>query len=470
MKVQIIFLTTTNFILKLCTAKNNTSIQNDEIKLREYLFKNYIKDVRPVSNYTKRMLLTIDVEFLKVISIDERKQLINLKLWLRMKWINDLLTWDPQEWGGIDVLKVNPTLVWKPDIVLYSLGNSDSHDIMYHQRDLLHLNSDGHCYWIIRLITVTSCLLDVKYFPFDRQTCTLKFGSWAYSTPELHLIQGVEPFTTTSYINSSEWDLHNIKQEVKVEMFKAPYSSLSIEYSLERKPLYYLFNVLVPCIILMIIILVSFYLPPGSGERVGVTITVILAFTVFLQLVQGSLPTTSTSVPLLSVFYIIVMAESGCSLLTTCVVLIVYHRGTAKGVTRLPDWVRKYFLGNKFDEVSKYTFRNKYSLECVGKVNQICMPMSFRSSNGNNVSNAEERMESINLSSKSITEELLKEVKVITSMIHEQNRQDEIEEEWHRLSFILDKIFFWIFLIIFLITPLCILVPASCGSPVVEAE
>ena len=466
MNVQIIFLTTTTFILKLYTAKA-ILIQNDEIKLRQYLFENDTKDVRPVSNYTKRMLLTMDVEFLKVISVDERKQLIKLKLWLRMNWTNELLTWDTQEWGGIDVLKVDPTLVWKPDIILYNNCNSESRDTTDHQRDLLHLNSDGHCYWVTRLITVTSCQLDVKYFPFDYQTCTLKFGSWAYSTPELHLIQGVEPFTTKYYTNSSEWDLHNIKQEVKAEMFKAAYTTLSIEYSLARKPLYYLFNVLVPCIILMGIILLSFSLPPGSGERVGITITILLAFTVFLHLVQGSLPTTSTSIPLLSIFYMIVMAESGCSLLTTCVVLIVYHRGTTKGVTRLPDWVRKHFLGNKFDEVSKYTFRNKYSLECIEKVDQICMPMSFRSSNGNKVSNAQEDLGSINLSS-IYPEEMLKEVKVITSMIHEQNRQDEIEEEWHRLSLTLDKIFFWIFLIIFIITSLCILVPASYGSPAVE--
>ena len=162
------------------------------------------------------------------------------------------------------------------------------------------------------------------------------------------------------------------------------------------------------------------------------------------------------------------MAESGCSLLTTCVVLIVYHRGTAKGVTPLPDWVRKYFLGNKLTDVNKYTFRNKCSLECIEKVNQMCTTTSYHSYNGNKVSNTQEDLGSIHLSSKSITEELLKEVKVITSMIHEQNRQDEIEEEWHRLSLILDKIFFWIFLISFIITSLCILVPASYGSPAVE--
>ena len=31
----------------------------------------------------------------------------------------------------------------------------------------------------------STCRLDVTYFPFDEQFCTLKFGSWAYSGAQL---------------------------------------------------------------------------------------------------------------------------------------------------------------------------------------------------------------------------------------------------------------------------------------------
>ena len=40
-------------------------------------------------------------------------------------------------------------------------------------------------------------------------------------------------------------------------------------FTLQRKPLYYVHNLIVPCIIQMIIILFTFFLPPESGERIG---------------------------------------------------------------------------------------------------------------------------------------------------------------------------------------------------------
>ena len=49
--------------------------------------------------------------------------------------------------------------------------------------------------------------------------------------------------------------------------------------------------------------LLSFYLPPDCGERLGLVITNLLALTVFLLLVAEIIPATSDVVPLVSVFF-----------------------------------------------------------------------------------------------------------------------------------------------------------------------
>ena len=36
------------------------------------------------------------------------------------KWRNLLLTWDPERYGGIKRVRINPSLIWIPDIVLYN--------------------------------------------------------------------------------------------------------------------------------------------------------------------------------------------------------------------------------------------------------------------------------------------------------------------------------------------------------------
>ncbi len=43
------------------------------------------------------------------------------------------------------------------------------------------LSYDGMVFWEPPVIVKSYCDINVKYFPFDEQTCHLKFGTWSYN-------------------------------------------------------------------------------------------------------------------------------------------------------------------------------------------------------------------------------------------------------------------------------------------------
>ena len=63
--------------------------------------------------------------------------------------------------------------------------------------------------------------------------------------------------------------------------------------------MYYILNILCPCIWLNILSLLAFCLPPDAGEKITLGITVLLSYSVFMLLVAESMPPTSEFVPLI---------------------------------------------------------------------------------------------------------------------------------------------------------------------------
>ena len=68
---------------------------------------------------------------------------------------------------------------------------------------------------------------------------------------------------------------------------------------MRRKPLYYVMNIMLPCLMLSLLDLLVFCLPPESGEKVSLGITVLLSFSVFLLVIADNVPQTSETAPLL---------------------------------------------------------------------------------------------------------------------------------------------------------------------------
>ena len=77
-----------------------------------------------------------------------------------------------------------------------------------------------------------------------------------------------------------------------------PYPDITFTLHLKRRASFYIFNLLIPCMMISFLAPLGFYLPADSGEKVSLGVTVLLALTVFQLLVAESMP-PSESVPLI---------------------------------------------------------------------------------------------------------------------------------------------------------------------------
>ena len=301
-----------------------------------------------------------------------------------------------------------------------------------------------------------------RYFPFDTQTCHMLFSSWTYDSAGITMFPSNNSVITKAYTNSSQWKIKRSWKYAYLVSYPSssePFSELKVFLTIERKPLYYLFNVITPCLVLITTLFIGFYLPPDCGERVSLTITVLLAVAVFLQLVTGHLPTNSDSIPILAVFYIVIMTESAVSLVTTCIILIIHYKSREVKTQDIPAWIRKIFL-----EKVAYCFsmkpENAMGTSLIPEDNKN-RSASFQAMDVNfdHVCNGLVNAYNVNLSKLS---DILHEVKLIKQFIlHNKptSEAEELQEDWKFLAKVLDRFFFWVFFVTVMLTTLCILVP-----------
>ena len=75
---------------------------------------------------------------------------------------------------------------------------------------------------------------------------------------------------------------------------------------LERKPLYYVFNLLMPCFSLTFCGILVFLLPPDCGEKVSMSVTMLLSSVVFLMAVADNMPVQSDAIPLMGKYLFLI--------------------------------------------------------------------------------------------------------------------------------------------------------------------
>ena len=167
---------------------------------------------------------------------------------------------------------------------------------------------DGNISWIAPYNFHTHCILDMTYFPWDKQECGLYFGSWTLDSSKLALHNFgpvYESGDTRFFVKNGEWILEGFPAiRVVTDHYLSywdnmvrPITEIIYLVQLKRKPLFTFYNLILPSIFITFCSYLVFLLPPESGEKLSMSVTMLLSTTVFLLLVAEYLPAQSDVIP-----------------------------------------------------------------------------------------------------------------------------------------------------------------------------
>jgi len=251
-----------------------------ERRLLNDLFDHYNKLERPTVNESEAVTLVFGLTLQQIIDVE---------------WPDANLRWNESEYGNVSDIRIPPGQLWKPDILMYNSA-SEAFDGTYPTNVVV--TSSGSCTYIPPGIFKSTCKIDITWFPFDDQDCEMKFGSWTYNGFKLDFQLKDENGDTGTYVMNGEWALLGVpakRSEVIYECCPEPYLDITFVIKIRRRTLYYFFNLIVPCVLIASMAVLGFTLPPDSGEKLSLGVTILLSLTIFLNTVSAIIPITSDS-------------------------------------------------------------------------------------------------------------------------------------------------------------------------------
>ncbi|GCC27219.1 hypothetical protein chiPu_0005644 [Chiloscyllium punctatum] len=314
-----------------------------ETKLVAKLFENYNKVIRPVESHDQSVNVTVGLQLIQLINVDEVNQIVETNVRLKQQWVDVRLRWKPEDYGGTKKIRLPSSDIWLPDIVLYN--NADGEFAIVHMTKVL-LEYTGKIIWNPPAIFKSYCEIIVTYFPFDQQNCSIKLGIWTFDGTRVAIFPESDRPDLSDFMESGEWvmkDYRGWKHWVYYTCCpNTPYLDITYHFIMQRLPLYFVVNVIIPCLLFSFLTGLVFYLPTDSGEKMTLSISVLLSLTVFLLVIVELIPSTSSAVPLIGKYMLFTMIFVISSIIITVIVINTHHRSPSTHT--MPQWVRKVFI------------------------------------------------------------------------------------------------------------------------------
>ncbi|XP_068177520.1 neuronal acetylcholine receptor subunit non-alpha-3-like isoform X2 [Antennarius striatus] len=375
------------------------SLAETEDSLLKNLFRGYQKWVRPIRHANDTITVRFGLKISQLVDVDEKNQLMTTNVWLWQEWVDVKLRWNPDDYGGITSIRVPSETIWLPDVVLYENADGRFEGSLMTKAIV---RWDGTITWTPPASYKSSCTMDVTFFPFDRQNCSMKFGSWTYDGSMVDLVL--------------------------------------VDHYVDRKD----------------------FFDNDEGEKLSLSTSVLVSLTVFLLVIEEIIPSSSKVIPLIGEYLLFIMIFVTFSIIVTVFVINVHHRSSATYHPMAP-WVKSVFLQWLPRLLCMRGHAERFHFPEMEMPSPELKPrrgMGKKGLPGGPQKASVSGMEDENQTWMAMLEKATNSVRYISCHIKKEHFIREVVQDWKFVAQVLDRIFLWAFLLVSILGTVLIFTPA----------
>uniref|UniRef100_A0A8B9JAR3 Glycine receptor, alpha 3 n=1 Tax=Astyanax mexicanus TaxID=7994 RepID=A0A8B9JAR3_ASTMX len=189
-----------------------------------------------------------------------------VNIFLRQQWNDPRLAYSEYPDDSLDLDPSMLDSIWKPDLFFANEKGAHFHEVTTDNK-LLRIFKNGNVLYSIRLTLTLSCPMDLKNFPMDVQTCIMQLES------SLSMMSSLLSLSFSPV---------------------GKFTCIEVRFHLERQMGYYLIQMYIPSLLIVILSWVSFWINMDAAPaRVALGITTVLTMTTQSSGSRTSLPKVS---------------------------------------------------------------------------------------------------------------------------------------------------------------------------------
>ncbi|CAH3143615.1 unnamed protein product, partial [Porites lobata] len=266
---------------------------NTSMSLVEYLnATKYDKTVRPKFGSGKPTEVFLDLYVETFGNIKEVNMEFPVFMYFRQMWYDKRISEYVN--SSVSLQRDEIKSLWFPDTFCYNAKKSDLMLPDTEVHSVIRIDPDGLVFYSRSSQIVASCEMDLLDFPMDTQLCKLTFGSYGHPDSDILIIWR----NSTVEIGNKEmaqFSVGDATLSTKTNQFvSGNFTSLTVTFPFKRRMGYYIIQVYIPCVFLVMLSWIVFWMrPDDSASRLTVGITTILTIVFLLGYTNGMLPKVS---------------------------------------------------------------------------------------------------------------------------------------------------------------------------------